>query len=38
MITAILIYLLIGWFVGLALTVYYSFSHVRTNLDEGDKE
>lgn len=30
----ILIYLLIGWFVGFALTIYYSFEHVRNNLDE----
>lgn len=29
--TVILIYLLIGWIFGFAITIYYTFSHIRTN-------
>lgn len=32
--TIILIYLLIGWIIGFAITIYYSFDHIRTNFDE----
>lgn len=34
MITVFLIYLLIGWLVGFVLTIYHSFSYIRSDFDE----